>query len=947
MSQFNLTFSGEILPGRNPEKVRARFAELLAIDDEAQLARCFSGETVILREGLEMKEAADFYARLKKLGVEASLHKLAPQPAPAGERPPLQQRAEARAAEEARWRKERHRQEMQRQELLAQQQAQQEDRARARAEQTASRRKERAERERQRAADAASELARHRDRLQQQSQEIARRKEEAEAAAARHREALAQSQAQHREAAAQRKAERDAARRSAIRDQAASRNAELETLRSQQAEAEARHRAEREAQRQRQDALRAERQSRWQQARQQAQDAADKVLGETAEKRRKKREAALKRRREAEAERARLREERRQQQAEQHQQEEQRERRHEAEATLLEEGTLHRGAEALVDTGPRRLKGARVRTALELPKRAKSGTGEVRKRQPGAPNLYQAFPFRNTPEVRDRAALASRALRRGLVWATLAVALALLLAGRYIQREDLVPVTGASVAVAAPGGALLLLAADTLLLHDRSGVGKQSLPLAELGLATAGPPMVFDRDGRLLLQGVREGADTPRLLRCDLNHGDCQPAAQQALPFAVTAIASHLLTGEVFAAGGTPGQLAKLATDGAVAATAPRPMGDAAQLVLESGLLFTNSTEGPAISVLRYEERQFGRQIDEILLLPPVAGEREFTRARDFLAAGGNWWVWLDNPDTGDNGLFLFDSQWNFQREIEVAPPDQQASLVGWGNRVLLHTPGAASLPRFSDDGQPAVPLASDLLTERIERDRRWQLLASLGWTVVFSLCLVVVTAALSYAGHQYLRQLVYRNRSTHGAEALDTMANDISWVNPVPDTEARLRQQLKLWGAVALVVLAAAALLGAGPATLLACALALAGPLPAMVLYFRGDRGHAGTAGQTLALVDHRHMYHLASGARIQYRGPFLLIDDVVVFTGSPLLPALDAAQVQELLLPVAQTGARVDRRTVLVKLIEARHPLAIGAGSLALALFAAVLVLVAGQFW
>ena len=67
-------------------------------------------------------------------------------------------------------------------------------------------------------------------------------------------------------------------------------------------------------------------------------------------------------------------------------------------------------------------------------------------------------------------------------------------------------------------------------------------------------------------------------------------------------------------------------------------MPDKPVMRLDSGLLFINSSEGPAISVYRYEQSAFGKQLDEILLLPPPALEREQTRVRDFTRAGDTWW---------------------------------------------------------------------------------------------------------------------------------------------------------------------------------------------------------------------------------------------------------------------------------------------------------------------
>ncbi|MEH6636084.1 MAG: hypothetical protein V7700_11215, partial [Halioglobus sp.] len=76
MNRFNLTFNGEILPGRKPERVKLRFGKMFAIDDPARLERFFSGETIILRRNLDRKIAADYFQKLRQLGVVAVLVKI-------------------------------------------------------------------------------------------------------------------------------------------------------------------------------------------------------------------------------------------------------------------------------------------------------------------------------------------------------------------------------------------------------------------------------------------------------------------------------------------------------------------------------------------------------------------------------------------------------------------------------------------------------------------------------------------------------------------------------------------------------------------------------------------------------------------------------------------------------------------------------------------------------
>jgi hypothetical protein len=134
---------------------------------------------------------------------------------------------------------------------------------------------------------------------------------------------------------------------------------------------------------------------------------------------------------------------------------------------------------------------------------------------------------------------------------------------------------------------------------------------------------------------------------------------------------------------------------------------------------------------------------------------------------------------------------------------------------------------------------------------------------------------------------------------------------------------------------------LGVTAIQLAALLVALSGPAVALALLRRSPMGHIGVLLRELVLVDHAGTYHLGSGARIQHRGNLLMIDDVLVFTGNRLLPAFDQAQIASRVAPLVKAGARVDRKTVLVKLLQSRHPFARGAMAVLLALLAAAVLL------
>mgnify|MGYP001823525274 CR=1 FL=1 len=170
--------------------------------------------------------------------------------------------------------------------------------------------------------------------------------------------------------------------------------------------------------------------------------------------------------------------------------------------------------------------------------------------------------------------------------------------------------------------------------------------------------------------------------------------------------------------------------------------------------------------------------------------------------------------------------------------------------------------------------------------------------------------------------------------------------VSVAGDRAAAIKRLWLSYAALAAAVVMLCVGLGVDLSLLAAALITLAGPAIALALMARSQPAHIGTLGEELILIDQRQMYHVGSGPRIQYRGPFLLIDDVVVFAGTGALPAFDREQFAASVTPVTKAGARVDRKTVLVKLLDARHPLAHGAISIGAALLGAFIVLAAGQF-
>src|SRR5690606_21024425 len=135
-------------------------------------------------------------------------------------------------------------------------------------------------------------------------------------------------------------------------------------------------------------------------------------------------------------------------------------------------------------------------------------------------------------------------------------------------------------------------------------------------------------------------------------------------------------------------------------------------------------------------------------------------------------------------------------------------------------------------------------------------------------------------------------------------------------DRAQKIKRLATQYGLLAVAMLLVAIALDTPPWTLAALLLALAGPAVALLLIARQPAGHIGILDERLLLVDHRGIYQLAGGARLQHRGPFLAIDDVVVYRGGRWLPVFSATQLQAEVLPLALAGVKVDAVTIAVKL-------------------------------
>jgi hypothetical protein len=514
------------------------------------------------------------------------------------------------------------------------------------------------------------------------------------------------------------------------------------------------------------------------------------------------------------------------------------------------------------------------------------------------PNLYTLRPYQVGAAQRQRLARAAQLQQAGTVVAVAAaIALALLTAGlRMLPPPAAVP---ALVSAASHhGGELMLGTREFLLRHDRSGAEQDMLSLSQLGFTGRLRGLIWEGPQTLLLLGEteREG----NLYRCQIAERQCRLLADESGPLQADAVAVIAASGQLIVADSGRSQLSLHSALGHRLASAERALPAAPVLRAQDGLLLVNSTEGPGISVLRYEAESFAQQLDEILLLPPTALEAGLGSVRDFAWSGEQWWATLQNPDTGAAGMFRFDTLWNFLGTVALPPPEEPGALVPWGTRMLVLDGERGQLLRFSAEGEPGIALASPYLQNMASaRTEALTLRELLGKFATVLLALLSLAASL-FTLWQRQRQRVFAADRQRSAPPLGSRASDIFWLPPRPQGPRRL---------------------------------------PSLPARLGLRQNHLGVLGKQLILVDHRGVYHVGNGIHLQQHPLFLKAEDVIVYTG--LGRRAFAADAWPLVQPTLTAAGKADTAAVVVTLLESGHPLALAAVGLLMVVLASGLLL------
>jgi len=574
-----------------------------------------------------------------------------------------------------------------------------------------------------------------------------------------------------------------------------------------------------------------------------------------------------------------------------------------------------------------------------------------RKRQPGAPNLFDV-------QLSERAGIDSDDIAVGKSMATAPIIaaaivfLAFMLVGlRFWAESRAEPDSGLGTVAVDPRQQPVVQIGDQLLFHDRAGLATRDIALESFGFESTSAFDFFGNGDLLLLQqepratvpgwlqpwlGMEERPGAS-LRRCQIDSGSCETLLADLGP------ASFLIdrrSDQIYLADAKADSLRKLTAAGETIASRAIELTSPLHLNLQEGILYLTQAGTDAVLVLKPDDREFGKTLDSINLNVENASQTGHIYPGDVAWLNERWWTIMQSRDGNAAGLYLFSPRWKFERRVELPDTAHPAALTRWTAKMLVSDLGSETIYRFDAAARAEKEFSSDSISSNLG-ERKSRLSMSSVLQVLILLMLFVTAAALLALGVlQSLRGKVYIPPADSNERGFDINNEAIDWLDPEPDSERKMRVAGYGIAGFATLLLLGAFIAQFSIWTMIAISVILAGCGGYYFALQRAAGCHLGLLDGNLIVVDHTSTYRVGTGSSIQYFHNYVMIDDVIVYLGNPLLQQFASGPLQEKFAPVVHTGIKIDRTTLQVRLIQSRHPTLLGMLGLALAIACALLL-------
>jgi len=419
------------------------------------------------------------------------------------------------------------------------------------------------------------------------------------------------------------------------------------------------------------------------------------------------------------------------------------------------------------------------------------------------------------------------------------------------------------------------------------------------------------------------------LSRCDLEALVCEPFGESGIDFkAAYGVFIDWQTDDVYISDTTRHLLRKYSSEGVELASPVRGFKFPNQLRLHDGQLLVADTNNHVIRALEPQSTTFGDPIDSKDVVPGAAKLAQQTWPGHFARIDDEWWV--NNMQTGMDrgGIYVFDSDWQYLRRVELPQEADPISILAAGDTVWISDWNNDVVRRFSATGELLGNLESDgletvLALSRQER-RKYTVFSYSGVAVFLAILFGLMVRAFALS----------MNKDPARKSAEDYAAGTGTDTVPLhlePDAKARKRMTTAIRLVTVLTLLVIIPLLFMfrvfeNPEFVKKLIGPIAGMFAIVMLIAWINKANWGTAiavdGNMLTLRDHTGRQSTCPIRQVRFDDTAIATRDAVVILGKPRARIFPQADIQERLLPRLRDAQRVGAIEMLKIQIQLRHP-------------------------
>ena len=257
--------------------------------------------------------------------------------------------------------------------------------------------------------------------------------------------------------------------------------------------------------------------------------------------------------------------------------------------------------------------------------------------------------------------------------------------------------------------------------------------------------------------------------------------------------------------------------------------------------------------------------------------------------------------------------------------------VIPWTSKMLVSDPSREFIYRFDAVAEQERDFTSDGIIEGLNQRRSALGISATLQSLVLIILLATAAGLVGLWSLLSLRGKVYTHPESTSDAGIDIGNDNIRWLEPSPDWQPRLLRLGYGFAALWVLMFILGFVAGLGIWSLVAIVLILGGIGGLFYAMIRANSCHLGVLGEHLILVDHNNTYRVGSGPRIQYFQNYVMVDDVIVYLGNRVASPFASDPLENEFIPLVNTGIKIDRATLRIKLFQTRHPMLLGISGLA----------------